>query len=196
MTEPARPYVRHVCAAHQRTSPTCIVHGQPCPLSVVSAVEPGSAESTRLASLARKTLQRSPTVWVQTAYAAGPVGWPASTSQGSVVLGLNVDNSLVPEVARRGSDVPAILAAAELGPAGKPDRIMHRAWLAGWLRETSPLEFEELTRVLIGTVRGPHVAQRLPGLKVLLMDVAEVLVPQGAGSGAIHSVDLTDYALA
>lgn len=196
MTDPARPYVRHVCAAHQRESATCIAHGQPCPLTGVRSVEPGSPAGTRLAAQARHTMRRSPTLWVQTAHASGPVGWHATTAQGSIVLGLGEQNPLVLDVTRRHGDVPAVAAAAELGPAGGPDRVLHRTWLAGWLRETSPLEFEELTRLLIGSVRGPYVAQRLPGLKVQLMDVAEVLVPEGAGSVVVHSVDLTDYALA
>lgn len=196
MTESSRPPVRQVGAAHQSQTPCHRTHAHDSPAGRVRTVEPGWPEGTRLAEQVRATLSRSPTLWVQTAHVAGPVGWHGLTPIGSVVLGIHAQHSLVADVRRHGLEVSGVVAAAELGPAGMPDRVLHRAWLAGWLREVDGFEFDEMARLATGTVRGPHVARRLPQLRVLVLDVAEVLVPEGAGSEAIYSVDLTDYALA
>lgn len=196
MTPGFRPYIRHVCAAHQRGTRCCPAHGRACPLTSVHAVEPGSAEGARLADQARITLAHSPTLWVQTAHAAYPVGRHGATAEGSVAMALCADNPLVGDVNRQRREVPAVVAAAELGPAGPPDRVRSRAWLSGWLRETHPFEFEDLTRVITATVRGPQVTRRPRDLRLLVFDVTEVLVPEGVGAETIFSIDLTDYALA
>jgi len=149
-----------------------------------------------LAEQARATLRRPSTVWVKTAHVAGPVAWHATTPEGSVALALSAENNLVADLQRQLGDLPAVLAAAELGPAGTPDRVLHRVWLAGWLRNAWAPEVEELTRLVTGRGPCPHVARRVPDLRVLVLDVTEILVPEGRGSEAIYSVDLIDYALA
>jgi len=196
VAEFSRAYVRHVCAAHQHKSVCCLAHGAVCPLTSASLLQPGAPDRVRLAEQARATLRRSSTVWVQTAYVAGPIAWHATTAEGSVALALSAENHLITDLERQLGDVPAVLAAAELGPAGSPDRVLHRVWLAGWLRKAWVPEVEELIRLITGQGRCPHVARRVLDLRVLVLDVTEILVPEGRGPDAIYSVDLIDYALA
>lgn len=196
MSEPPRPYVRHVCAAHQRSHAACPAHGGECPGRLIRAIARGTEDSVRLAQRARDTLAHSPTLWVQTAHVAGPQAWHTTTAQGWIGLALSAANPLVNDVRQHGCPIPAVVAAAELGPAAGPDRVLHRAWLAGWLRAADPLEFEEVTRLITGAVRGLHVTRRIPEPTALLVEVAEVLVPEGHEDRVLCSVDLTDYALA
>lgn len=196
MTTPARPYVRHVCAAHQREPSSCLAHGRGCPAASIRPVAAGSPEGIRLAERARHTLSRSPTLWVQTAFAAGPIWWHGCTPDGSVALAVSAENPLAAGLPGRQCDLPTIVAAAEVGPAGGPDRVPHRAWLTGWLRETDELEVTWLNRLITAQTGGPQVNRHIPDLALLVVDVAEVLVPEGQGPEVIHSVDLADYALA
>lgn len=152
------------------------------------------------AERARTVLRLAPYLRLRVPGARADVDLHGTDPDGSVVLVLPDESSVVAAARRGGDSVPALVDAADVCPVPVPDRVRGRARLVGWVHEPPAHLRRELALVAADREGAGALLDIGSGRTVLYLQVAEVQYVDGGADpddvAAAVPVDREDYATA